>query len=71
MTYDEVCKSVLEAMDKMDKCGVVPRYIYFSPKTFNEVVKTTPNYPMFMGLKVCIGNFPFEQQFVISQGEME
>lgn len=71
MTYDEVCESVLEAMDKMDKCGVVPHYIYFSPQAFNAVAKGNSNRPMFMGLEVRIGNFPFEQQFVISQGEME
>ena len=71
MTYDEVCESVLEATDKMDKCGVVPRFIYFSPQAFNTVAKESPNRPMFMGLEVRIGNFPFEQQFVISQGEME
>lgn len=71
MTYDKVCESVLEAMDKMDKCGIAPRYIYFSPKAFNAIVKNVPNSPRFMGLEVRIENFPFEQQFVISQEEME
>ena len=72
MTYDEICASVLEAMEKFEKMNCTPRTIWLSPATYNILAKHAPNRPTFMGLDVMIGEFPPGMRFYIEQeGERE
>lgn len=54
LTYDELCESVLEAMQVMERCHATPSEIIMSPEAFNTICDGSLNKPTMFGLKVSV-----------------